>query len=41
MAIAQVEMLEWLIPNADGKIDLQGTLQRLKAAGEVIESLPN
>jgi hypothetical protein len=41
MAIAQVEMLEWLIPNADGKIDLQCTLHRLEAAGEVIESLPN
>jgi hypothetical protein len=32
-------MLGWLIPNGEGKIDLQSTLQRLNAAGEVIENL--
>ena len=39
MAIAQVEMLGWLMPDSDRKIDLQSTLQRLKAAGEVIQNL--
>jgi hypothetical protein len=39
MAIAQVEMLGWLIPDGEQKIDLQSTIQRLKAAGEVIENL--
>jgi hypothetical protein len=39
MAIAQVEILGWLISDGEQKIDLQSTIQRLKAAGEVIENL--
>jgi hypothetical protein len=41
MAVAQLDMLAWLIPNTDGKVDLQSTLQRLRTAGEIIDKLQN
>jgi PD-(D/E)XK nuclease superfamily len=39
MAIARIEISEWLIPDGEGKISLDSTLDRLRAAADAVDAM--